>query len=134
MGIQLTLEDFDNAGRDIPLLVNLKPSGTYLMEDFCYAGGVPGVLNRMLSLIDGSCMTVTGKCIADNVSGAPVWNDDVIQPLDNPVLENAGIAILQGNLSPGGAIIKPSAASPHLLKHRGKERGVGVLEARPPAI
>jgi len=120
MGITLTLEDFDSAGRDIPLLCNLMPSGTYLMEDFCYAGGVPAVLRRLASHIDGRCMTVTGKTLAENVKDAPVWNDDVIHTLEKPVLENAGIAILRGNLCPGGAIIKPSAASPELLHHRGK--------------
>lgn len=120
MGIPLTLEDFDSAGRDVPLLCNLMPSGTYLMEDFCYAGGVPAVLNRLASCIDGDCMTVTGKSISENVQNAPVWNDDVIRRVESPVIKNAGIAILRGNLCPGGAIIKPSAASPHLLEHRGR--------------
>jgi dihydroxyacid dehydratase/phosphogluconate dehydratase len=120
LGIDLTLNDFDEAGKGIPLLCNLMPSGTYLMEDFCYAGGVPAVLNLIRDRINTSCRTVMGKSIGELVKDSEVWNNDVIRTLDNPVQKEAGIAILQGNLAPGGAIIKPSAASPHLLSHTGK--------------
>jgi L-arabonate dehydrase len=120
MGIDLKLEDFDRIGSEMPCLVNLQPSGHYLMEDFYYAGGVPAVMREIQHMLHGEALTVNGKTIAQNIEGAPCYNRDVIKPLNEPFKEKAGIAILKGNLAPNGAVIKPSAASPHLLKHRGR--------------
>jgi L-arabonate dehydrase len=120
MGINLTLEDWDHLGKDMPCLVNLQPSGHYLMEDFYYAGGVPAVIQEILHLLHGNALTVNGKTLAQNIEGAPCYNRDVIKSIDQPFKDKAGIAILKGNLAPNGAVIKPSAASAHLLKHRGR--------------
>jgi L-arabonate dehydrase len=120
MGINLTLEDWDHLGKDMPCLVNLQPSGHYLMEDFYYAGGVPAVIQEILHLLHGNALTVNGKTLAQNMEGAPCYNRDVIKSIDQPFKDKAGIAILKGNLAPNGAVIKPSAASAHLLKHRGR--------------
>lgn len=120
MGIELKLQDFDDKGKDIPLLVNLMPSGKYLMEDFCYAGGIPAVLRALHEKIDKHCMTVSGCTLGALIEDAPCWNTEVIRTMENPIQKNAGIVVLQGNLAPQGAIIKPSAASVHLLKHTGK--------------
>lgn len=121
IGVDLSLDDWAH-GYDIPTLVNLQPSGKYLMEDFYYAGGLPAVLNRLLSqkLLTESTLTVNGKTLHDNVVEAPCYNDDVIFPYDKPLVASGGIRILKGNLAPRGAVIKPSAASNHLLKHKGK--------------
>jgi dihydroxy-acid dehydratase len=100
--------------------LNLQPSGKYLMEDFFYAGGLPAVMKEISHVLDLKARTVNGKNIGDNIADAPNWNRDVIRPLDDPFRARAGIAVLRGNLAPDGAVIKPSAASPHLLKHKGK--------------
>ncbi|OUS05011.1 dihydroxy-acid dehydratase [Rhodobacterales bacterium 52_120_T64] len=115
--IDLTLKDFEIGG-EIPLLVNCMPSGKYLMEDFCYAGGVPAVLAQLHDKLRPA-HTVMGKDISSYFDGAEIYNDDVIRPIDNPVRLAAGLRVLRGNLAPGGAIIKPSAASEHLLEHEG---------------
>jgi dihydroxy-acid dehydratase len=122
MGVPLTLEDWDRLGRDIPTIVNLMPSGEYLMEDFYYAGGLPVVMKRLLDagLLHGNAMTVNGHTIAANVADAECFNDKVIFPLSEPLVEQGGLAILRGNLAPSGAVIKPSAASAALLKHTGR--------------
>lgn len=122
MGVPLTLDDWDRLGRDIPTIVNLMPSGKYLMEDFYYAGGLPVVMKRLLEAgkLHGNVMTVNGHTIADNISDAECFNDDVIRPLDQPLVDQGGLAILRGNLAPNGAVIKPSAATASLLKHTGK--------------
>ena len=106
--------------RDVPLLVNLQPSGKYLMEDFYYAGGVPAVVRELGDLIHRDALTVSGKSIGDMTQDAPCYNRDVIATQAAPVKPQAGIAVLHGNLAPSGAVIKPSAASPHLLTHRGR--------------
>ncbi len=120
IGVDLTLEDFDRLGHEMPCLVNLQPSGQYLMEDFYYAGGLPAVLREIQQYLHGDVLTVNGKTLAQNIEGAECYNRDVIKTLDAPFKERAGIAVLRGNLAPDGAVIKPSAASPHLLKHRGR--------------
>ncbi|SNS77720.1 dihydroxyacid dehydratase [Noviherbaspirillum humi] len=120
IGVDLKLEDFDRIGSHLPCLVNLQPSGEFLMEDFFYAGGVPAVMREIQHLLHGDALTVNGRTIAENIADAPCYNRDVIMPLEQPFKDKAGIAILKGNLAPNGAVIKPSAASPHLLKHRGR--------------
>jgi L-arabonate dehydrase len=122
LGVQLSLEDWDTFGRDVPTLVDLKPSGRYLMEDLYYAGGLQGVM-RVLGehgLLNRDALTVNGQTQWENVKEAPIWNSDVIRPFDNPVVAQGGIAVLNGNLAPNGAVLKPSAASPALMKHRGR--------------
>jgi dihydroxy-acid dehydratase len=120
LGVPFTLDDWDRFGRDVPCLVNLMPSGTYLMEDFYYAGGVPAVLRQILPLIDREAVTVTGRTIGSLVEQAQVYDPDVIFPLDRPFKPAGGIAVLRGNLAPDGAVLKPSAASPELMRHRGR--------------
>ena len=120
LGVELNLEDFDKIGSKIPLLVNLKPSGKYLMEDFYYAGGLPVVLKEMKKYLHNDCITVNGKKIGENNAENTCHNTDVIATIDAPLQKEAGIAVLKGNLCEGGAIIKPSAASKKLMKHRGK--------------
>jgi L-arabonate dehydrase len=122
MGVPLKLDDFDKLGSEMPCLVNLQPSGTYLMEDFFYAGGVPAVLRELgeADALHRDALTVNGQTIWKNVAEAPCWNRDVIRRFVEPFKEKAGIAVLLGNLAPDGAVIKPSAASPHLLRHRGR--------------
>ncbi|QDL56186.1 IlvD/Edd family dehydratase [Rhodoferax aquaticus] len=122
MGVPLTLDDWDRLGRDMPTIVNLMPSGKYLMEDFYYAGGLPVVMKRLLDAgkLHGEAMTVNGQTIAQNVADAECFNDDVIRPLDKPLVDQGGLAVLRGNLAPNGAVIKPSAATASLLKHTGK--------------
>ena len=120
IGTRLELLDFDRLGHDIPLLVNLQPSGEYLMEDFFYAGGLPAVMRALGELLHGKALTVSGRTVGENVAGAPCYDERVIRGMDNPLKPAAGIAILTGNLSPDGAVIKPSAASPKLMKHRGR--------------
>lgn len=120
LGIELTLDDFDAIGREIPLLVNLMPSGTYLMEDFYYAGGVPAVMAEMTSVLKLEQVTVSGRTVAEDIEGAPNYNRDVIAPWDQPI-QPAGSStiVLKGNISPNGSVLKISAASPELLQHRG---------------
>src|SRR5688572_29400412 len=120
MGVKLTLEDWDRLGAEVPCLVNLQPSGKYLMEDFYYAGGLPAVLREIAPLLHGDALTVNGRTIAENNAEAPCYNRDVIKTPDAPFMPDAGIAVLRGNLAPDGAVIKPSAASAHLLQHRGR--------------
>jgi L-arabonate dehydrase len=120
MGVELKLEDFDEIGSHLPCLVNLQPSGQYLMEDFYYSGGLPAVMREMAHLLHRDALTVNGKTLGENIEGAPCYNRDVIMPFKEPFKEAAGIAVLKGNLAPNGAVIKPSAASPHLLQHRGR--------------
>ncbi len=120
LGIPLDLQDFDDLGSHMPLLANLMPSGSYLMEDFYYAGGLPVVIQELKDLLHMDVLTVTGKSLGENTSGAKRFNDDVIATLEQPVQQDSGIAVLKGNLCPDGAIIKPSAASPHLLQHTGQ--------------
>ncbi len=119
IGVELNLEDFDRIGSNIPLLVNLKPSGKYLMEDFYYAGGLPVVLRELKKYLHGDALTVNGKTLSENNSSSVCYNKDVIATVDNPLQQNAGIAVLKGNLCEQGAVIKPSAASKQLMKHRG---------------
>ncbi len=120
IGVDLCLEDFDSLGSKIPLLANLMPSGKYLMEDFFYAGGLPVVLKELGELLHQETMTVNGKTLLENNSDAKCWNRDVIASLDRPFQSEAGIAVLKGNLCENGAVIKPSAATPELMKHRGR--------------
>ncbi|MBT4964964.1 MAG: dihydroxy-acid dehydratase [Alphaproteobacteria bacterium] len=120
MGIDLTLDDWDRLGRDIPTLLNLRPSGKYLMEDFFYAGGLPALIKSLGDRLHTDAMTVNGRSIGENVADAECFNDDVILPLDKPLAENGGIAVVRGNLAPLGAVIKPSAATEALMTHRGR--------------
>ena len=120
IGVELDLEDFDKIGSKIPLLVNLKPSGKYLMEDFYYAGGLPVVLKELKKYLHNDVITVNGKKIGENNADNTCYNNDVIATIDKPFQSEAGIAVLKGNLCEDGAIIKPSAATPNLMKHRGK--------------
>ena len=119
IGIELTLEDFDRLGSHIPLLVNLMPSGKFLMEDFYYAGGLPAVIQELKDQLDMTAITVTGKSLGENTSEAPCYDEEVIAKEADPLIDEAGIAVLHGNLCEDGAIIKPSAASPELMNHRG---------------
>ncbi len=122
VGVELTLDDFDRLCRDVPCLVDLMPSGRFLMEDFYYAGGLPAVLRTLgeQGLLHKEARTVNGRTLWENVSAAPCWNKDVITPFDAPFKQQSGIAILRGNLAPNGAVIKPSAASPELMRHTGR--------------
>ena len=120
VGIDLKLEDFDNLGSKIPLLVNLMPSGKYLMEDFYYAGGLPVVIKEMTEILRKDTVSINGKSIIVNSEKARNWNQNVIFPLEKPIIKEAGITIVKGNLCPDGSVIKVSAASEHLLKHTGK--------------
>ncbi|WP_137844957.1 IlvD/Edd family dehydratase [Microbacterium sp. 2FI] len=119
LGIELTIDDFDRIGADVPLLVNLQPAGRYLMDDLFRAGGFLAVMREVRDLLDPTALTITGKPFVDYLEDARIWDPDVITPRDSPLLPAAGISVLRGTLAPGGAIIKPAAASPHLLKHRG---------------
>jgi dihydroxy-acid dehydratase len=122
IGVKLSLEDFDKLGRGVHCLANLMPNGRYLMEDFCYAGGLPAVIRELgeNGLLHKQALTANGKPIWENNREAPCWNRDVIFPFDKPFKRETGIAVLRGNLCPDGAIIKPSAATPALMKHRGR--------------
>ncbi|RUO32436.1 IlvD/Edd family dehydratase [Aliidiomarina soli] len=121
IGVNLELDDW-LVGKEVPTIVNLQPSGQYLMEEFYYSGGLPVVLRRLgeQGLLDKDALTVNGKPIWDNVADATCHNDDVIRTFDNPLLAHGGICVLRGNLAPRGAVLKPSAASPHLMQHRGR--------------
>jgi dihydroxy-acid dehydratase len=120
IGVDLHIEDFDKLASNLSCIVNLQPSGKYLMEDFCYAGGLPAVMKEISHLLHQDIVTVTGQTVAQNIASAENYNTDVITPLATPFKEKAGIAILKGNLSPRGAVIKPSAATPSLLVHTGR--------------
>ena len=122
IGVKLDLDDWQTYGKDVPTIVNLQPSGKYLMEDFYYAGGLPAVLRELgeHDLLNRQAMTVNGKSIWENVKDAPCHNDDVIRDFGHALVQSGGICILRGNLAPRGAVLKPSAASPRLMKHRGR--------------
>ncbi len=120
LGVDLKLEDFDKLGSEVNNILNLQPSGQYLMEDFCYAGGLPAVMREILPMLHADAMTVNGKTIRENVENAPCYNREVIKTVAEPFMPAAGIAVVRGNLAPNGAVIKPSAASKHLLHHRGR--------------
>ncbi len=119
-GAGLTLNDFDRISRETPYIADIKPSGQHLMEDFYYAGGLPCVIKELLPLLHGDALTVSGRTVADEVSGVEIRNRELIRPLDSPLHPEGGTAILYGNLAPNGAVIKQTAASPHLLRHRGR--------------
>ncbi len=120
VGVKLELQDFDTLAHDLPLLVDLMPSGRFLMEDFYYAGGIPAVVRELGDLIHRDALTVNGKTMGENSRDAPCWNREVIREFTQPIREHAGIAVVRGNLAPLGAVIKPSAATPRLLQHRGR--------------
>jgi dihydroxy-acid dehydratase len=120
LGIDLKLDDFDAISRRTPYLANIKPSGEFLMEDFYYAGGLPAVMREILPLLHGDAITITGKTIAENVAEAECCRPEVIRTMAAPLNKEGGTVILYGNLAPDGAVIKHTAASPHLLQHRGK--------------
>ena len=123
VGVKLDLDDWTEIGRGTPTLVDLLPSGRYLMEEFYYAGGLPGVLRRLGEagrLPHPDALTANGRSLWDNVKDAAIHNDEVIRPLANPLVQDGGIRVLRGNLAPRGAVLKPSAASAHLLRHRGQ--------------
>ncbi|MCW5729608.1 MAG: dihydroxy-acid dehydratase [Alphaproteobacteria bacterium] len=119
VGVPLKLEDFDELGARVPLLVDLMPSGRFLMEDFFYAGGLPAVIRELGDLIHKDALVVNGRTMGENTADAPCWNREVIRTLAKPLRKSAGIAVLRGNLAPDGAVIKPGAAEPHLLRHSG---------------
>jgi len=119
-GVDIGLDDFDKVSRIVPVIANIRPSGDkYLMEDFFYAGGLPGLMSRMKQHLHLDALTVSGKTVGENIEGAAVYNDDVIRSLDNPIYTEGALAVLKGNLAPDGCVIKPSACAPHLRKHKG---------------
>jgi dihydroxy-acid dehydratase len=119
-GHPVTLDDFDEASRRVPVIANIRPSGdTYLMEDFYYAGGLPALMKRIEHHIDTGVMTVTGRSLSENIRDAAVFNDDVIRPLERAIYAEGALAVLRGNIAPDGVVIKPSACAPHLLRHTG---------------
>src|SRR5687767_4997138 len=120
LGIDLTLEDFDNTGSGVPLLVDLQPAGKHLMDDLHRAGGLLAVLREVADLLSPQAITVTGEPLTSYLSTAHIHDETVIRPRDTPLQESAGIAVLRGNLAPSGAVIKPAAATPALLTHRGR--------------
>ncbi|MFI6935389.1 IlvD/Edd family dehydratase [Streptomyces sp. NPDC050287] len=120
LGIDLSLDDFDRIGSRVPVLVDLQPAGRFLMEDFHRAGGLLAVLREVRDLLDPDALTVTGKPLAGHLDDAPIWDGEVIRTRANPLVAEGGIAVLRGNLAPDGALVKPAAASPHLLRHRGR--------------
>jgi dihydroxyacid dehydratase/phosphogluconate dehydratase len=136
LGIDLPLSEFDRISRETPFLANLRPAGKYQMEDFAKAGGVPALMKEMETLLNGDCLTVTGKTVAENLLSVKGVSDvyrDIISPASNPLYEDGGIAIVTGNLAPRGAVVKPKAATARLLKHRGKAlvfSSMADLEAR----
>jgi dihydroxy-acid dehydratase len=119
LGIELNLDDFDRVGSAVPLLVDLQPAGRFLMEDFHRAGGVLAVLREVSDLLDPEALTVTGRPLVEYLDGAQIWDPEVIRTRSEPLQAEAGIAVLRGSLAPTGAVIKPAAASPELLRHRG---------------
>lgn len=129
IGVELDLSDFDSLARDVPVIVNLMPSGKYLMEDFFYAGGIPVVMSELGDLIHRDHVTVTGKTVAENIEKAKNWNEDVITTVAEPFqAAGSGTVVLRGSLAPDGAVLKISAASPHLLQHRGRARVFSDVE------
>ncbi|WP_405674217.1 IlvD/Edd family dehydratase [Streptomyces canus] len=120
LGVDLTLDDFDRIGSRVPVLVDLQPAGRFLMEDFHRAGGLLAVLREVADLLDPEALTVTGQPLVDHLTDAPIWDAEVIRTRARPLVDEGGIAVLRGSLAPDGALIKPAAASPHLLRHRGR--------------
>jgi len=120
LGVDLTLDDLDRIGADVPLLVDLEPAGRFLMEDLHRAGGLLAVLAEVVDLLDPTAVTVTGAPLVSFLDGAKVWDREVIRHRRDPLVEHAGLAVLRGNLAPDGAVVKPAAASEHLLVHRGR--------------
>ncbi|ASY63930.1 L-arabonate dehydratase [Sinorhizobium sojae CCBAU 05684] len=122
VGVDLSLDDWDRLGRDVPTIVNLQPSGKYLMEEFYYAGGLPVVIKAVaeMGLLHNDAITVSGDTIWNDVKGVANYNEDVILPKEKALTKSGGIAVLRGNLAPRGAVLKPSAASPHLMQHKGR--------------
>jgi dihydroxy-acid dehydratase len=120
LGVPLTLDDFDRVGSGVPLLVDLQPAGRHLMEDLHRAGGLAAVLREVVNLLDHDATTVTGVPFVAHLADAQIWDQEVIRPRHEALQPDAGIAVLHGNLCPAGAIVKPAAASPHLLRHRGR--------------
>jgi L-arabonate dehydrase len=120
LGVPLSVDDFDRLASELPCLLNLQPSGQHLMEDFCYAGGLPVVMKEIGHLLHKDIITVSGKSVAENFAGAQNYDPRVIKKFDEPFKDKAGIAVLRGNLAPRGAVIKPSAATPELLVHTGR--------------
>ncbi|MBM2028535.1 dihydroxy-acid dehydratase [Sulfitobacter pseudonitzschiae] len=119
-GVSLELDDLDALGRTTPLIANIRPSGAdYLMEDFYFAGGLRALMDQLGDKLDRDAITCTGKPLADGIAGAPVYNDDVIRPLSNPVYKEGSLAVLRGNLCPNGAVIKPAACDPKFYHHEG---------------
>src|SRR5262245_53410511 len=119
-GVPLELAQFDEISKKTTMLANIGPSGQFVMEDFYYAGGLRALLAQIGDLLHGDVLTVNGKTMAENIAGAQIWNPEVIRTRDNPVFKTGGTVVLRGNLAPGGAVIKPTAADPKLLKHTGK--------------
>jgi dihydroxyacid dehydratase/phosphogluconate dehydratase len=119
LGVELTQEDFDTIGADVPLLVDLQPAGRHLMEDFHRAGGLLATLREVSDLLDPAALTVSGRPLVEHLADAQIWDREVIRTRQEPLQASAGIAVLRGNLAPTGAVIKPAAASPGLLQHRG---------------
>lgn len=120
LGVDLTLDDWDRLGRDVPCLLDLKPSGRFLMEDFYYAGGLPALMQRIAGRLHVGAPTVDGASLGELISAVQSYNDEVIRPTGNPLTAQGGIVVLRGNLAPRGAVLKPSAASGHLMQHRGR--------------
>ncbi|AZP22154.1 dihydroxy-acid dehydratase [Streptomyces aquilus] len=120
LGVELSLDDFDRIGSHVPVLVDLQPAGRFLMEDLHRAGGLLAVLREVRDLLDPAALTVTGHPLVDHLDDAPIWDTEVIRPRAEPLVAEGGIAVLRGNLAPHGALVKPAAASPHLLRHRGR--------------
>ena len=120
LGLKLTIEDFDRLASELPCLVNLQPSGEHLMEDFCYAGGLPVVMKEIAHLLHQDIVTASGKTVGENIADAQNYDPRVIKTFDAPFKDKAGIAVLRGNLAPRGAVIKPSAATPKLMVHKGR--------------
>jgi dihydroxy-acid dehydratase len=118
-GLKLPLEKFDEISQRVPFILDVRPSGRFLMEDFYYAGGLRALLKQLDSLLHTDCLTVNGKTLGENIASAEVHNADVIRPLDNPVSTAGGTAVLRGNLAPNGAVIKQTAADPAFWQHTG---------------
>lgn len=129
IGVDLTLADWDSAGRDVPTILNLMPSGTWLMEDFHYAGGLPAVMKAIGDLLDLDAFTVSGQSLGANIADTEIHDRRVILDRDAPLARQGGIAVVTGNLAPDGAVIKPSAATPALMQHRGRAVVFDSIEA-----
>ena len=120
IGVELDLNDFDKFSRQIPLLANIQPSGEHFMEDLYYAGGLPALMNQMKKFLNTDAITVNGKTVGENIENTPIYDSNIISTFEEPFKLDSGIAVVRGNLAPNGAVVKPSAASLSLFKHRGK--------------